>query len=103
MSAEPFSEEWWAEEAFQGAEGALPAERRAARAICEAYGILGVCDPAYIGNVLAARYAPTGPNPIEPGLDSACRFLISIYPALDRVLEAELRAVIVTAFERVRP
>lgn len=103
MSAEPFSEAWWETEAFDGAPRAFSFERRAARAVCETYGIRGLADPSYIANVLADRYAPSGPNPIEPGLESACRFLIAVYPALAEVAHADLAATITAAFERVEP
>jgi hypothetical protein len=94
VSSEPFSEEWWADDAFDGAPDASSAERRAARAICQRYSIRGVADAGYIANVLAHRHSPFGPTPIEPGLEPACRFLNRVYPALAAVPVVELLALV---------
>jgi hypothetical protein len=97
VSAGPFSEVWWATEAFAGAPDAGAPERRAARRVCERYGIRGTADPAYIANVLVQRREPPGASPTRPEHDSACRFLIRIYPALAAAAVPELLELVTEA------
>ena len=44
----------WFEEAFKGCEASQDAKNASIR-ICRAYGIHGICDPAYIANVIDAE------------------------------------------------